>query len=240
MPIALNAVNIHSRRRLRLVFSEDVAAGAFTTLSYYTVTCTDAGGVDPSVVAAFVVPNSTAVVEIALDFDLVDGASYKVSAVGVPASAGGSTPAGSELPFRPGVVRHRPVTGSDDILESFLGTDIVWNGEDLVEDPSGDLATVSGRENVRAAIAQRLMSDGLPWDAAYGAKPREYVDGSPLTAQQLRGELAAQAIEDDRVKRASATVLPEDEQNPEQTTIETTIVLIDDTTLPVQTRIRTQ
>jgi hypothetical protein len=241
MTIAFISASIHSRRRLRLGFSESLAAGAYTTLTYYTVTCEDAGGVDPDVVAAFVVPSSPAVVELALGDELVDGSAYTVSAIGVPASGGSTTPAGSVLPMRPGVVRARPVAISpeDDILAITYGADLVWDGSDFVEDAQGDLSEVSGRENVHAALKRRLTSDGLPWDSTYGTKPREYVDGSSLAAQQLRGALASQAVQDDRVKRAIATVLPENEDHPEETTIETVITLIDGTVLDVQSGVKT-
>jgi len=242
MTISFTSVVIHSRRRLRLVFSESLAAGAFTTLTYYTVTCLDAGGVDPGVVAAFVVSGSPVVVEISLNADLVDGSGYTVGAVGVPASGGSSTPAGSELPFRLGGTQARPVaaTPEDDPLASLFGADLVWNGSDLVEDASGDLAAISGRENAKQAVKRRLMSDGLTWNPAYGGKPRGYVDGPSTLAGELRGKFAAQAVADDRVSKATATVLAEDETQPEVTNIETTIVLIDGTQTAVQTGVQTQ
>lgn len=238
--IAFIDVVPRSRRRLWLKFSEPLGAAAFTTLSFYTIVAE--AGTAPSVVAAFVVPGNTSVVELALGSDLTAGEDYTAYAVGVLDSDGDVTPAGSGLPFRIGVQRPRPVAASpgEDALDATYGVDLFWNGSDIAEDAQGDLATVSGRENAKAALERRLTSDGLPWDGSYGAKPREYVDGSPLTAHQLRGTLAAQAVEDDRVTRASAKVLPPDENNPEQTTIETTIYLIDGTSIPVHSGIQTQ
>jgi len=238
--IAFIDVVPRSRRRLWLKFSEPLGAAAFTTLTFYTIVAET--GTAPSVVAAFVVPSNTSIVELALDADLVEGLNYLAYAEAVPDSDGDVTPAGSVLPFRIGVQRPRPVAASlnEDALDATFGVDLVWDGSDIVEDAQGDLATVGGRENARAAIARRLTSDGLPWDDSYGGKPREYVDGSPFTAHQLRGTLAAQAVEDDRVKRAAATVLPADENNPEQTTIEVNVILIDGTAIPVQSGVRTQ
>jgi len=240
--IAFISVVARSRRRIRLAFSEALASAAFTTLSFYEVGSVDASGVAPAAVAAFVVPGAPNVVELALDADLVEGANYVASAVGVPDSDDDVTPAGSVLPFRIGVVRPRPVAASpnEDALDATFGVDLFWNGSDIAEDAQGDLATVSGRENARSAISRRLASEGLPWDAAYGAKPREYVDGSSLTAHQLRGALASQAVEDDRVKRAAARVLPRDDNNPEQTTIEVSIDLIDGTSITVPSGVQTQ
>lgn len=239
MNITLDDVHARSRRRLWLRFSAQLASGAFSTLSLYSVVGDD--GSVPGVVAAFVVVSSQSAVELALDTDLVEGVAYTVSAVGVPDTDADVTPAGSELRLWYGIARARPTAvASDDALDASYGVDLYWNGQDFAEDAQGDLATVSGRENVHAALNRRLTSDGLPWNEGYGAKPREYVDGSPLMAQQLRGAIASQAVRDDRVKRASCVVLPESETHPEQTTIETTVTLVDGTALNVQNEVRTQ
>ncbi len=240
MNIVFVDVSARSRRRLWLRFSAQLAAGAFTSLGAYSLEGED--GSAPGVVAAFVVASNPYVVEIAIDTDLTEGVEYIVRAVGVPDTDADVTLAPSELPVRIGVARTRQAALSprDDVLETAYGVDLYWDGSDLVEDAQGDLATVSGRENVHAALKRRLTSYGLPWDESYGAKPREYVDGSPLTAYQLRGALAAQAVEDDRVKRATATVLPEDDLHPEQVTIETTVVLLDGTAINVASEVKTQ
>lgn len=228
MTIAFTAIGVRSERRLRLVFSEAVGAAAFTTLGYYSIVCSDGTGADPAPVAAFVVPSNPAVVELALDLDLAPGAPYTVSAVGVPAAGGGGgvTPGGSQLPFRQGEKRQPKAArvASDVLLAELYGEDLVWDGQDVSEAQNGDLETVSGKENVSAALERRLMSDGLPWDQQYGAKPRKFVDGSPLLVGDLRGDLISQALEDDRVTRASSVVLPLSE--PEYVWIETTVYLL--------------
>ena len=85
MSIALTAVDPRSQRRVRLVFSHALSVGAFSSLAFYSVT-SDGAGVSPAVNGAFLVPSSPNVVELSVTEDLLDGAQYTVSAVGVPAT----------------------------------------------------------------------------------------------------------------------------------------------------------
>src|ERR1019366_5884757 len=55
MALALNAVYVVHERRIRRVFSGALAAGAFTTLSCYTILDTDGSGVSPTINAAFTI-----------------------------------------------------------------------------------------------------------------------------------------------------------------------------------------
>ena len=87
-----------------------------------------------------------------------------------------------------------------------FGQDLFWNGTDFLEDASGDLSDIAGPLNAKVAIERRLLSDGLPWDDTYGAKPSQYVDGTAPAAQNLRGALEKQALSDDRVQSAKATL----------------------------------
>lgn len=229
MTIGFVAVTIHSRRRLRLAFSERLAAVAFSDLSTYTVTCEDGRGADPAVVAAFVVSGNLAMVELGLGLDLVDGARYSVAAIGVPAYGGGTTASDSVLVFRPGEKQQAPAaqSPSDDILADLYGVDLYFDGDDLVEDASGDLGVVSGLANVQGAIERAARCDGLLWAPTWGAHPRRFVDGSSLLVSSLVGDLTRQALRDDRVKSASAQAMPGDETHPEDTYIELSVRLIE-------------
>lgn len=231
MSISLVAVDPRSNRRLRLAFSETLAAGAFAATAFYSVSCTDGVGVTPTVVAVFALPGSGNVCEIALGDDLTDGAAYSVSAVGVPASGGGTTPADSTLTFRRGVILQSPRaadTPADDILTEVYGEDLVWLDGDMAEDASGDLATIGGVENVDAALARRIESDGLDWDENYGGKLRQFVDGPAASAGEMRGICTRQLLRDDRVLRASTTILTADLDYPEETRVECAYKLVGD------------
>jgi hypothetical protein len=147
-------------------------------------------------------------VDLALGADLVAATAYTVLASGVPALDGSATPTGTSaavrLASRPAVPSDAEVT-PDDVTELLYSVDLVWN-RDYIEDAAGDLATVTGPDNVQAALMRRFASDGLPWDDTYGAKPRRYIDGSPLAVPGQRGELVRQARLDDRVKAARAAL----------------------------------
>ena len=65
MTIALTTAIVRHERRLRLVFSNSLGAGAFSTLTWYTIT-SDGTAASPSVVAAYAVANSPQVVELHL------------------------------------------------------------------------------------------------------------------------------------------------------------------------------
>lgn len=227
MTIALINVAIRHSRRIRLVFSTSLAAGAFSALSHYSVTNQDGRGASPNVVAAFVLPGSPAAVELALDADLVAGAIYQVEADGVPALDSSVTPTPSvetiniaQPNAQPNVEIH-----ADDIDALVFGVDLVHDGVDYVEGSDGDLATIAGEPNVVAAILRREVSDGLPWDPSYGAKPRQYVDGAFGALTQLRGALVRQAVADDRVKQCDVT-LTQDPNDPSQAFFEVTPTLI--------------
>ena len=201
----LLGVVVRHERRLRLRFDTELAAAAFQRMSFYRVTNTDGRGASPDVVGALVVGADLHQVELALGGDLVDGALYEVAVVAVPASDA-STTTGS-VALRPGEPT-RPAGGAleDDAERLLYGVDLVHDGSDYVEADDGDLATVSGEQNLEGAIVRRLSSDGLPWDRRYGAGPRRYVDGSPGALPTLRGMLVKEALIDDRVAAADAVL----------------------------------
>lgn len=207
MPISFAAVQSRGRRRIRLFFDNSLAAAAFTSLSFYTVTCDDGAGPSPNVLAAMLVANSPNVVELVLGYDLVDGGLYTVTANGVPASDGSTTATPSTAPFRLGEVRARPAerTEPNDALLALLGVDLAFDG-DFLEDASGDLASVSG---VRAVLQQgqsAVESNGLPWDLSYGAKLRKYVDGSKMLLGRAADDAAQAMLKDDRFTAVTAEV----------------------------------
>jgi len=242
MSISLVAVEPRSNRRIRLAFSKALGAGAFTSTSLYAVTCTDSTGVSPSVVEAFVVPDSPHVVGLAVGADMADGAIYSVSAVNVPASDGDHPPAGTASPFRRGVILDSPrVTDSpaDDLLAELYGEDLVHNGADIVEDASGDLGGVGGVENVEAAASRGLLSEGLEWDDGWGAKLRRFVDAPYASAGEMRGVCIRQLLRDDRIKRASVAILPPEDSTPEDVHVESTMVLLGDIEASTSAAVRT-
>ena len=73
MTIALLTALVRHERRVRLEFSADLAAGAFTSLAWYSFT-SDGTAANPSAVAAYAVPNSPQTVELHLSVPLVQGA----------------------------------------------------------------------------------------------------------------------------------------------------------------------
>ncbi len=204
MTIALLSVHIKHKRRISLKFSSPLAAGAFTSTYFYSVETQNSVGISPNVVASIAVSGNTTSLELALGDDLVPGGRYLVSAIGVPAVDTSTTSSTSKQIAFFGAVQIQPnveQAASDPGLLLY-GRDLLWTGTDFGETPAGDLATVSGTPNVRGALMRRMMSDGLPWDDAYGAKSRSYVNGTSPGVSTLSGALLEQCSEDDRVKEA--------------------------------------
>jgi hypothetical protein len=236
MTIAFTAVEIRSPSRLRLAFSMTLDAGAFTSTAYYSVASVDGAGLVPAVNAAFVVPSAPHVVELSLDGDLTDGVPYTVSAIGVPATGGGGvTPAGSTLRFMLGSIRQslrQGDTAASDVWTEIYGEDLLWNGQDYVEAPNGDLATIKGPENVRAAVIRDIGSDGLPWAPEYGGHLRRFVDGPFTSVAEVRGTCVKRALTDDRVRQAAATIVPPDMTDTGRSSIELEVALLGGEVLP--------
>jgi hypothetical protein len=210
--IHLQNVYIKHERRLRLIFDVPLAAGAFTNTALYTVTNLDGKGTSPTVVAVFAITGGLQQIEVSLGADLVDGAQYQVAAVGVPGTNGGTTKASSVLPFT--VSANLANTPNQEVTFVDLGLllygrDLLWNGQDLQEDASGDLSTIQGTQNVQQAIWRRELSEGLMWDTSYGARPRQYIDGSSLETLTLQGAINRQALADPRVKSVNTQILPD-------------------------------
>lgn len=217
MTIDLTNVTVRHERRITLAFSNTLAAGAFTSTSFYTVANTDGAGPSPLVVAAIAIVGAGAQVDLALDTDLVGGGQYTVSAIGVPAVDASVTPGGSSLGF----VLAVPADDSNveqntsDVGALVYGTDIVWSGADFVETATGDLATVSGVPNYEAAITRRLsLPYALPWAQNYGARSGDYVNAPRALGTVLRGALLRQAFADDRTGDCQITLSFDDANDP--------------------------
>ena len=216
MTIALLSVTIRHDRRIRVLFTNTLAVGAFVA-GLYVLTNTDGAGANPAISAALVVPNSPNVVELALTDALVAGAAYSLSAVGVPCTDTSVTPAGSIQTFffgAPAPEVNAELT-QDNLGALIFGTDLIWAGTDILETPAGDLATVNGVANFQGAINRRLLGrSGLPWRPRYGALADRFVNGPRHGASTLKGVLIRQARADDRVASATASFSFDDANDP--------------------------
>lgn len=218
MAISLIALQIKHERRVRLVFSAALAAGAFSSTSYYGALNLDGGAASPGVQAALVVSSSPNVVELQLDIDLVQGALYRFSAVGVPAIDTSTTPNPSELDARVGQERRAAAVathGAPLALDRVLyGEDVRWSVSDFQEDQAGDLAETAGIESAHDDIDRRLRSNGVLWDNLYGLRAREYVDAVVTTLGELDGSIRSQVLADDRVESVDVQVDASEPDSP--------------------------
>ena len=237
----LNALEPRTVRRVRLLFSKNLAAGAFTSTAYYTVTCTNGAGVSPGISAALMVPGTAYAVELALASDLVPGGTYTVSAVAVPAADASTTDPGSELSlFQPERPPGPTDTVSPDAVAAFLfGVDPTFQG-DFLETADGDLARISGMENAKAALVRAMVSDGLCHDPTYGAHPREYIDGPAALLGTFPGKVQRALQRDDRVKRSRTVIEDQDPARPQQAIINAQVELIGGIPIQAQAPIKTE
>jgi len=202
------AVEFRGTRRIRLLFDGPLGSAAFTSTTYYAVR-SDGTGPDPiNVVAVFAVTGTPSGVELAVDEDWVAGTAYTITCTNVPCSGAapftGSLTAATAQPLAnpPNV---EPAT--NDLALLLYGRDLLHNGTDFVEDATGDLATVDGRDNFIGALRRRMTSNGLPWDDAYGTKADQYVDAPETQAQPFAGNIMSQARADDRTKQAAVDIV---------------------------------
>jgi hypothetical protein len=188
-----------------LFFTNNLAAGAYGSPAYYTVTNLDGVAVSPAVGAVFAIAGSTNGVELALRQELVPGALYRVTALGVPAVDLTVTGADAQHDFRPPSPPSTATTETPahDVELALYGRDLIHDGDDYLETADGDLAVISGTANAEGAVRRRLLGSPLPWAPQYSPNAREFVDS--VDAKPLRGRLRAQALRDPRVKAAEAT-----------------------------------
>lgn len=206
MAFALTNLIVRSRRRIRAIFSDVVAAGGFDE-AFYAVTSLDGSGASPSINGVFMVPDSPQAVELSFAIDLAGDGAYRLTlAPGVPAQAGG-TAAAATYDFRApkSAPPPSPELPSDDALDAIYSNDIVFADDDFIETAEGDLATAGGIPNVVNALAERALSEGLPWDQSYGAKPRQNVDGPDTDIPALRARMIGEFNQDERVSSAKGS-----------------------------------
>lgn len=208
MSTTLIADEFRGARRVRLVFSGALASGAFTSTSLYAVADADSSGPSPiNVEAVFAISSNPNAVELSVSCDFVGGAHYTITCTSVPCADAshftGSVQDRVALPVR-APVNAEPETSDVDLV--LYGRDLAWNGQDFVQGPGGDLATVTGQPNWQAAVTRRELSAGITWDPAYGAQANEYVDAPDIFQRPLAGILLAQARLDDRTAQASIEV----------------------------------
>lgn len=209
MAIVPISVIFRGPRRVRSIFSGALASGAFTTLGMYSITADD-GGTNPlNIVALFAITNTASAVEFAVDSDLTSGALYTIGFTAVP-GADLSTFTGTvdsrvglELTAQVNVEPER-----DDLNLLLYQRDLVFSGNDIQEDATGDLLSVSGRPNWKGAINRRVFSVGLPWDPTYGPEAEQSVDAPAPYAPAFGASVASQARLDDRTKQAVVQVIP--------------------------------
>jgi len=225
MTLDLLSVEVRSPRRIRLRYSLALGIGAFST-SWFSITCTDSSTADPPLTGAFLVTSDPAQLELALGLDLAPGAQYTLtSAANIP-GAGGALSVLDVTSFRPPTARQAPSpsVSSDDVRALLFGDDLAHDGDDFVETGDGDLAIISGPENAMNAVVRRALADGLPYNENYGPHLRRFIDAPAPSVRAARGNVERQARLDDRVKRATVTVLPDD--NSGDITLQGTITLI--------------
>lgn len=214
MTIALLRVEVRSARRVRLVFTNTLAGGAFST-SKYSVTCTNDLGPSPSIAAAFAIVGLGEAVELALGSDLVAGGIYTVTSTVVPA-VDASTYTGTD-PFQyanaAAEVVNRDAATYDADAAAF-GVDLVW-ADDFLEDTQGDLAENVGLDCALSDIAHAIQDEGLPWDPTWGARLGSFVDAPNPSKASARGNIVAQLRRDDRIEAARVTAVTDD-NNPDR------------------------
>lgn len=229
MAFELLQVFVRSSTRLRFFFSDTVTGAP---LGAWVLSSLD-GNPSPVQVQSLIVQGNQ--VELVLSDPIVGGGFYRATLRALQISSGFVTAPATSLDFiAPNAAQPASNQLSIKAFQSnIFGEDIAWNGSDWVEGHDGDLATVTGPENARAAILRRQLSDGLIWDDSYGLKPSEFVDAPDGELPELVLRAEAQSLADDRVKSARARSLGTSVENPEQQLIGIDVEFIDGTTASV-------
>ncbi len=219
MTIELTGIVVRNERRLRLVFSSPLGASAFGSPApvAYVVDNEDGRAVSPGVSAAIIVASATDNVELALDTDLVDGALYRVTAIGLTGADASTSTSASDQLFRRGAsplqANAEPKVLDADLL--LFQRDLVHTGTDYLETAEGDLGTVGGIANAVGAHRRRLLGSPLPWSPGYSPRARQYVDAPITGIGGLRGVLQQQSLKDDRIQAVEVT-LEYDAETPDE------------------------
>ncbi len=200
----LAAIIIRSDTRIRVEFTSQPAASAFTGTGTITIISQDAFGISPTIKQRIIVISDPNSIELVLSSPIAQGSLYLLTVDSIPPVSG--SPASSSELFRSSESFSQINTEVNnlDIDAALFSVDLVWTGADYLLSPDGDFATIGGKANVQSALTRRLVSDSLPWDNEYGTKSRSFVDAPSPSAPLLRGEILRQMRSDDRV--LSATV----------------------------------
>lgn len=226
MAIELTNVVPKHERRLRLVFTSPLAGGAFGSPApaAYVLTRLD-GSPNPTISASIVVAGSASNAELALGLDLVEGALYELTAIGIPALDSSTTTSASDVTFRfqtaTKVYAVEPKTSNQELL--LYGRDLVFDGVDFVETQEGDLLTIEGLRNVQGAFSRRMIGGPLAWAPQYSPRARQYVDSPAQSVANLRGSVESNALRDDRIRSVTAEFIF-DSDDPTQSYIVATPV----------------
>jgi len=206
----LTSAVIRDKFRIRLGFDLVCGSGAFgVSPTAYRVESQDGRGPNPTIRQANLVLDDSRVVELVLSTPLVGSGRYKVYAEGVPGADLSTTPNGTniEVTFytRPEVQAYAEQT-VDEVAKSLFLVDLIWNGRDFEETSAGDLARVTGPENVSKAIYRGLEVGPLNWDPTWGADLYEYVDSPTPSAGSARSVIINQVLRDPRIKSLKVSV----------------------------------
>lgn len=204
-------LSFQGTQRITVFFTGSVGAAAFSSLSYYAVTNTDGKGASPiNVLAVFAITGAPNALQVTVDSAFTIGANYQVAFTALPFTDS-STFTGSiagTLPAQPNAPVINSESAQSDLSLQLYGRDLLFDdSNDFAEDATGDLATLSGRENWRRALNRRFLSLGLPWAPNYGPKSNDYVNAPDAYKLPLQSAILAQARADDRTKTASVDVI---------------------------------
>lgn len=229
----LNVAYAYRARRVRVEFSSPVDTGGYDRTKY-ALTSEDSTSASPSILKVYAVSGRPNIVELVLEFDMIDSAAYTLIVTSIPA-VGGGTISGSarfifNVIFQP--VNIEPIVNDYDVV--LFGRDIIWNGQDFEEDGAGDLKRVSGIPNVMHALDRRLKGSPLPYDADYSPNAREFVDSN--TATPLGSRLKQQTLRDPRVK--SVTVVASETSDGEVVFIISPILIGNRSPEPISTAVK--
>lgn len=167
--------------------------------------------------------------------DMAAGGRYRFTIDSINV-AGSPVAVTADLFYAPASHQIENLPPEEDVTGILYGEDLVHDGNDFVESADGDLETVTGVENAKAALVRACLSNGLPYSEGYGARPRRFIDGAAQNSSTLRGALLRTMLDDDRVEECSAVPI-RDENAPSEVTFNLTAKFVgesDAITVPVR------
>jgi hypothetical protein len=207
MAIEFQSAYSRSTTRVRVVFSNTLGSGAYST-SFFSLAVVDGYAVAPPIVEALLVPGRGQDIELALGGELTEGARYLLTiSAGVPDvlsdTAAGAT---ARLTIPQTQLAANEEQTDTAILDELFQRDLLHDGTDFIEDANGDIAQLVGLDNARSAVARRVAADGLKWDQNFGPALREHVDEHPSALYAMRSKIGANLRQDDRIADADVRV----------------------------------